>query len=393
VRDTSIRLAFVVSHPVQYYVPLYQRLAARRDVTIKVFYTWHDGSRSTEDPGFRQAFKWDLPLTGGYEHELVPNTAVHSGPGSFLGLQNPELVRRVVSWRPDAVHITGWAWLSHLIAIRRLQRRGIPVLFRGDSHLLDGISGIRWMLKRRVISRVYSWPAAFLSVGKANRAYYRALGVPDDKIWDCPHSIDVERFRAKGERLEQEALDWRHNLGIEAGTTVALFAGKFERKKRPLEFMRAVLAQDQSVVGVMVGSGELESEVQSIARSHHERFRILPFQNQSRMPVVYRLCDVFVLPSGYGETWGLAVNEAMACGRAVLVSNRVGCATDLVDQSAGAIFDACDPASLATALEALCADRGQLKRMGQAAQARSDSFGIPATERPLLECLVATCNR
>jgi hypothetical protein len=69
------------------------------------------------------------------------------------------------------------------------------------------------------------------------------------------------------------------------------------------------------------------------------RVLFLPFQNQSRMPIVYRLGDALVLPSGYGETWGLAVNEAQACGRPSLVSDCVGCARDIVREGEnGMIF-------------------------------------------------------
>jgi glycosyltransferase involved in cell wall biosynthesis len=77
-----------------------------------------------------------------------------------------------------------------------------------------------------------------------------------------------------------------------------------------------------------VGNGILESELKKYASKN---IVVLPFQNQSVMPIVYRLADIFVLPSkGPGETWGLAVNEAMACGKSVLVSDKVGCAVDLV---------------------------------------------------------------
>jgi glycosyltransferase involved in cell wall biosynthesis len=69
------------------------------------------------------------------------------------------------------------------------------------------------------------------------------------------------------------------------------------------------------------------------------RVLFLPFQNQSRMPIVYRLGDALVLPSGYGETWGLAVNEAQACGRPSLVSDCVGCAQDIIREGEnGAVF-------------------------------------------------------
>src|SRR5262249_38084538 len=147
----------------------------------------------------------------------------------------------------------------------------------------------------------------------------------------CPHSIDVERFAEPNEKLEANARAWREKLRVPEEAKVLLFAGKFEKKKRPVELMQSVRRIEESkIVLIMVGNGELESEVQKIVHSTRDGFRVLPFQNQSLMPVVYRLGDIFVLPSAHNETWGLALNEAIACGRHVLASDRVGGAIDLV---------------------------------------------------------------
>ncbi len=383
------RLAFVVSHPIQYYVPLYQRLAQRDDLEIRVFYTWHAGESAVHDRGFGAPVAWDLPLTSGYAYEAVPNRARDPGTHHFRGLQNPDLIARIRAWRPDFVHLTGWAWQSHLQAMRRLSRDGLPVLFRGDSHLLDSPhGGPRWWLKREILRRVFSWPAAFLVVGHANRAYFAAFGVAAEKLHRCPHSIDVGRFAEPAGELERQAAAWRGSLGVAEEATVLLFAGKFERKKQPLALMQAVqrLAKPE-VVLVLVGGGELDGEVRALAAAEPRRFQVLPFQNQSRMPTVYRLGDLFVLPSAFGETWGLAVNEALACGRPVLVSDRVGCAADVVDDGCGRVFALADPASLAAALGELTAYRTRLRAMRAAAAARSALFDIAVTEGVLLKSL------
>src|SRR5204862_7705354 len=123
------------------------------------------------------------------------------------------------------------------------------------------------------------------------------------------------------------------------------------------------------LVLLMVGDGELGGAVRRLAEQHPQRFRVLPFQNQSRMPVVYRLGDVLVLPSSFGETWGLAVNEAMACGRPALVSDRVGCAADLiVPGETGEQFRADDWSDCAAKMTSLISDRARLCSMGQAAR-------------------------
>lgn len=390
----AVRLAFVVSHPIQYYAPLYQRLARRGDVAIKVFYTWHAAEGAAPDHGFGQPIAWDIPLTEGYDHERVPNTSSDPGTHRFLGLANPELAARVLAWRPDAVHVTGWAWLSHLLLLRTLHRDSVPTLFRGDSHLLDGTGrGALGAARRALRRRVFRWPTVFLDVGEANRRYYEAHGVDGARLCRSPHSVDVARFAEPADRYAAEAREWRARLGIGGDRIVLLYAGKFEPRKQPLELMRAVRGlADRRILLIMAGAGELDAEVRALA-GDDDRFRLLPFQNQSRMPVVYRLADAFVLPSAYGETWGLGVNEAMACGRPVLVSDRVGCAADVVDDACGRVFRAGDPGALAAALAALAADPAQLARMGASAARRAWNFDIAVTEETLMACLARMLAR
>jgi glycosyltransferase involved in cell wall biosynthesis len=297
-------------------------------------------------------------------------------------------VKRVDAWRPDAVHITGWPWFSHFQALRAFGKRRIPVLFRGDSHLLDRQGGWRWPIKWLVLRWLYSNVSAFLVVGSANRRYYESFAVSPDRLFPCPHSIDVGRFAEPADEYEREARDWRDRLGILPDSLVLLFAGKFERKKRPVELMRAVQSLGRSdICLVMVGGGELEQQIKSLAAADQDRFRVLPFQNQTRMPVVYRLGDIFVLPSAYGETWGLAVNEAMASMRPVLVSDRVGCAADLVDESCGWVYSSDEPGSLERTLNAMSSKRDALPTMGKAASRRSHTADISCTEAAMLACL------
>jgi glycosyltransferase involved in cell wall biosynthesis len=279
--------------------------------------------------------------------------------------------------------------------MRAFHTLGKFVLFRGDSHLLDSAPrGVRWRLKRAVLKRVFSWPSGFLVVGTANRAYYESFDVTPERLISCTHSVDVARFAQPTDRYEEEAILLRRQLNISNDKRVLLFAGKFESKKRPVELMRAVQAIPASrFVLVMVGSGELGAEVNEIAAADPERFRVLPFQNQSRMPVVYRLGDLFILPSAFGETWGLAVNEAMACGRPVLVSDRVGCAIDVVDASCGRVFSWADSSSLQRALSDMSRDGVILSTMGRSAAKRAWSFDISRTEEELMNGVHEICDR
>jgi len=97
--------------------------------------------------------------------------------------------------------------------------------------------------------------------------------------------------------------------------------------------------------------------------------------------------DLFVLPSAFGETWGLAVNEAMACGRPVLLSDRVGCASDVVDARCGRVFPWADLEGMMRAAHELVSDRQRLREMGRAAAQRAWRFDTRETERSLMACL------
>lgn len=388
------RICFVVSHPIQYFVPLYRRLAARADIDIKVLYTWHAGGKPVEDRSFAQKIEWDLALTGGYESALVRNVSTNPGPYSFFGLRNPDLVEQVAAWQPDIVHISGWAWSSHLQLLRALHRRGMRTLFFGDSHLLDGnTAGPRWWLKAALLRRVYSWPTGILVAGTASRAYYRRFGVPPERLHRCPHAIDVGRFAAPQAQLEAEAARWRSELQIGPDRKVLLYAGKFEPKKRPVELMQAVARlPDPAIALILVGGGALQGEIGALAAAEPSRFRVLPFQNQSRMPIVYRLGDIFILPSAYGESWGLAVNEALACGTPVLVSDRVGCAADVVDATCGRVFGWNDWTAFETAAAQMLNDRAGLADMRRAASARATLFDVAVTESALLDAVTKVCG-
>lgn len=391
----KLRLAFVVTHPIQYYVPLYRRLSANPELEVRVFFTCHDGTRAVWDSGFRRPVAWDIPLLDGYESVAVLNKARHPSTDRFWGVRTPTLRDRVLSWRPDAVHLTGYKYAGHLRLLRSLHARQIPVLFRGDSHLLSPRPGWKSWFKRQLLPWIFSYPDAFLYVGQHNRAYYEAFGVPAAKLWFCPHSTEIERFAEPHEQLEEEAKRWRQELGLGPDQIVLLFAGKFESKKEPVALMKAVAScPEKRFVLVMLGDGALGDEVRTLAAENPQRFRVLPFQNQAKMPVAYRLGDLLVLPSSHDETWGLAVNESFACSRPALVSNQVGCAPELIRPGfTGDVFRSGDWANFRDKLAALISNRERLLWMRSNARAVSDEFSIAATEKALLSALGCVVRR
>lgn len=389
----SPRLAIVVSHPTQYYSPWFRWLARRAGLDLRVFYLWDFGVAPTHDPRFQTTVQWDVDLLSGYASEFVPNRAAHPGAESFLGFDNPDLTRRLAAWRPDAVLLFGYAWLSHLRVIAWARWHGVPLVFRGDSHLL-GRPSPGW-LRRAGLGFLFRQFRAVAAVGAANRRYFAAHGVPDRRIFPVPHAVDDALFNPADPAAVAAAAALRTRLGLSTGTRVVLFAGKFTPAKQPAELLEAFLAlapRDAAVV--FVGDGPERERLHRLAGgAPRGTVHFLPFANQSEMPARYLLADIFVLPSrGVYETWGLAVNEAMHMGVPCLVSDLVGCQQDLVtDGETGWVFRADDRAHLRAKLqEALAADRPAL-RPAIAARMRGYTYEAAAAGlRRVLDQLIPT---
>lgn len=362
-----MRLAVVISHPIQYYSPWFRFLAANGFDELRVFYLWDGGVTEQLDRGFGVTMKWDLPLLEGYEHEFVPNHSRHPGTSSWRGLDNPALLERLTAFQPDAILLFGYKFLSHCRLLFSKLACQVPLLFRGDSHRLLVENGLRAWLRRQWISFIYRRIDAFLYVGQANKSYFELHGTPNRRLFFSPHAVDNKRFLFQRESAKIEAALWKTSLGISPSQRVILFAGKFEQKKRPRDLVAAfVRAKLKDTTLLLVGNGEQEQILRQDAAGQ-SNIVFAPFQNQTQMPRTYAAGDVFVLPSfGRDETWGLAVNEAMCMNRPIIVSDHVGCAQDLVRPGRnGLVFSAGNVEALAALLREAFADSVQLEAWGE----------------------------
>lgn len=326
-----MRLAIVTTHPIQYNAPWFRLLAQQKGIEVKVFYTWEASATAAKyDPGFGKVIAWDIPLLDGYEHTFVKNVSAQQGSHHYKGIDNPTLNKEIAFWGAQAVLVFGWAYKSHLACIRHFKNK-IPVIFRGDSTLLDEMGGIKQLARRVLLKYVYSFIDHALYVGQNNKRYFLAHGLKERQLVFAPHAIDNERFAADDFVRENEAKQWKGAIGIPENCFTVLFAGKLEAKKNPGYILKlATKLSDPDFRFIIVGNGEQELILKQAAEND-TRIRFIDFQNQQKMPVVYRLGEVFILPSyGPGETWGLAINEAMACGRPVIASTKTGGAIDMV---------------------------------------------------------------
>lgn len=382
-----MRLAIVTTHPIQYNAPWFRLLAQQSDIEVKVFYTWEASENVAKyDPGFGKVIAWDIPLLEGYEYTFVRNIASDQGSHRYKGIDNPTLNKEIDAWGAQAILVFGWAYKSHLGCIRHFKNK-IPVLFRGDSTLLDETGGIKQIIRRVLLRYVYSFIDYALYVGQNNKNYYLKHGINERQLVFVPHAIDNDRFAADENTFHEEAKRWKATIGIPENCFTILFAGKLEAKKNPEYLLKlAKRLKDPDFRFVIVGNGEQEPMLKKAAENDNRIF-FLDFQNQKKMPIIYRVGDVFVLPSkGPGETWGLAINEAMACGRPVITSTKTGGAIDMVADN-GIILDPDDIDTAEKYIRHLKSDQSYYRQQSGNAKSKVSAYSYKKVVETITELL------
>jgi glycosyltransferase involved in cell wall biosynthesis len=373
------RIAVVTTHPIQYQAPWFRALAARDEVELKVFFCHEATAEEQASAGFGVKFDWDVPLLEGYDYSFLKNVAARPTIGNFNGLDTPEIADIIKRERYDAVIVNGWHFKSAWQAFRACWREGTPVMARGDSTLYN---------QRDALKRILKWPYyrwfipkldACLAVGTWSRNYYLHYGARPDRIFIVPHVIDDKFFARESVRLEGERAVIRAGWELDRECTVFLFAGKFIAVKRPMDFVRAVeqaAALGARVAGLMAGDGPLRADCEEYARSRGVPIRFAGFLNQSEIARAYVASDALVLASA-SETWGLVVNEAMACGRPCLVSDMVGCGPDMILKGeTGDIFKTGEVDELAQLMSDYSLKGARLQAMGERAREMAASYSV-----------------
>jgi glycosyltransferase involved in cell wall biosynthesis len=351
-----MRLGILATHPIQNHAPIFRELARKCDLTV--YFAHRQTPEGHAEAGFGVPFEWDVDLLSGYDTVFLQNRSRRPATNRFLGCDTPVIEEAIGSGRFDAFMVTGWAVKSYWQAIRTCRRRGLPVLIRGDSQLAERRPLAVRLAKELIYPRLLRSFDGFCYVGRRNHDYLRHYGLPEDRLFFSPHCIDNDSFavRAESERRPRDG----------TAAKSVLFAGKLVERKRPRDIIRALAlaaTQGYRAQAVFVGAGELEESLRREASRSGVAATFHGFQNQSRMPSIYAASDLLVLPSDHQETWGLVVNEAMACGIPAVVSDAVGCGPDLIEPGCtGAVYPLSDIAALAEAIRSTLALEPSLLR-------------------------------
>jgi glycosyltransferase involved in cell wall biosynthesis len=367
VSGKKVRVAHLISHPVQYLVPVYREISKDPDIDFTVYFFSDKSIGKHFDAAFGREFEWSTPLLGGYKYRFLPSSK-GKPTGRTFESPNWDLLAEVVRQHYDVIWINSYMGTNALLARVAAFFLGIPVFFRDDTNFLTPRPRWKRILKS-IFLRTFLRGAWALYVGEESRRYWRFYGIPAQRLFFSPHCVDNDFWSSKARELAPRRSEIRHFYRIDGDSPVILFCGKFIPKKQPLMLLSAFAKVREKLPCwlMLVGDGALRVELERKISESGIGNTILPgFLNQDELPFAYTAADIFILPSGFNETWGLVVNEAMNFSLPIVVSEQVGCGKDLVKEGwNGFTFDHADEAQLVDRLTQLVQNAAMREEFGK----------------------------
>lgn len=333
--------------------------------------------------GTDRTYAWDRVEDPGVcpTHLLFPDQRYEDIAPADLDRRMEECLDTI---RPCAVALPGWVFPEALAGLDWCERTRTPAVLMSESSRHDHMRlWLREWVKRNRVRRFRS----ALVGGRWHVDYARQLGVPRAAIFTGYDAVDNDYFRAGADQARAEAESLRRRLRLP--DRYVLSSSRFVRVKnldgllKGYARYRAATPEPRDLV--ICGDGEERDYLHRLARElgvggtvHWPGFVQYP-----ELPAFYALADAFILASTT-EPWGLVVNEAMASGLPVLVSNRCGCSPDLVREGENGFTFAPDPENIARALGRL-PDRAGCEAMGLRSRAMVEDFSPENFGRNLLE--------
>ena len=366
--DNRLRLMFVLTHPIQYYVKWCQCLAADPRLDFEVFYAYRQDT--TFDPGFKRTYKWDIDLYSGYQSHTGPAvTPLKSKLGWWL-LLFPRPLLEV--FRHDCVLMLGFTNLTGMLILLLKPFHRTRIVLRQDSANY-GIrtQGVLAWGKRTVYRLLMRSVDTLLTQGVQNSNYFEYYGLPKSRHVLAPVIVDEELYKlpSPGER---EQLRAQHHLAPEQ--VVFIVSGKFERRKRVDFAIRAFskhACRKENTLLWLVGSGEMDEELRALVTELGIESRVVfhGFVLQRQMAELYKTADCLVHVARF-DPWPLCVMEATQCGLALVLSSSVGSTDDIVQQGVtGFRFEENAEGELVDYLDLLSADRPLISKTAGACRA------------------------
>ena len=321
-----MKIIFLNSHPISYFSDMYRFLNNRLE--FEVWYCSKYGLNSHFDKEFNST-RQIKGLLNGFSYKFLKNLHFNSsGIEKLFDTINPLIFLNLISaGRGNLIICHGWSRLTMIITILFANFFGLKVGLRSETPIIHqkNYSGIKKVIRRNILKFLFNRIDYFFYIGTNNKKFYQSMGVSKNKLIFLPYSVNPlnKKFLKKNKR-----------------TNHIVFSGKLIEKKRPQDLLDAFInLNNKNTKLLFAGSGNLESMLRKKVNKLNlkQRVKFLGLLNKDELNELYKNSDILVLPSGYGETWGLVINEALEFGMPIVVSDMVGSAVDLCNNN-GYIF-------------------------------------------------------
>lgn len=388
--ERRLRVAVLSELPTPYRWPLFERVAAEPSLDVSVFfYARNEADRD-----------WTVAVDGAGRPavDFLPGRALHvRGKRSLFFHWNPAILDRLRKGRFDVAVIPGWSMPTSVAAAVACKARRIPYVIFSETH--DRSPRPAWlrMGKRVALRPLIAGASAWLATGTLSEDFFAAHGADRARIFRFANTPDVDAVRAAADAARSRRPEIRASLGVPADAVMSLFVARLIGAKDPATLLGAQAILEAKVDApwlVLVGDGPESKSLRDLAAVRRLRRVVFAGTRQpSELPEVYAAADLFVLPSRH-EPWGVVVNEAMASGLPVILSDRVGAAADLLVEGVnGRGFPAGDAKALAGAIASLSADAALRRRMGEESRRIVAGWGYEPSVRGFVQAVTTAAER
>ena len=363
-----------------YRIPVFNALAGRAGVDLHVIFL------AETDHALRQWHIYTDEIR--FSYEVLPSWRLRAGKRSFL--VNRGLWSALDAANSQTILCGGYNYPASWEALWWARRHKVRFVLWTESNQRDKRSGgatLEW-LKRYYVSSCN----AFVVPGKSSFAYLRTLGASEQAIFTAPNAVDNTFFATQAEKVKCQPAAFREKFGLPR--RFLLFVGRLVPEKGVFDLMQAYAKLEsvvRSEVGlVFAGDGASKEALSERAKLIEPGMIFFPgFAQREDLAGFYALAEAFILPT-HSDPWGLVVNEAMACGLPIVVTNVAGCASDLVEDGwNGYVVPPADPSRLSATIRSLLCQPERTQQMRARSSERIQAYSPQACAHGMAAAVLA----
>lgn len=368
------RLAVLMIHPIHYFVDLYKEVSRNNQVDLTVYFCSDKSLRPIYDSTCDKTIQWyDASIIKELPHKFLSNYSWKKSIGGFWDVINPHIILELLRNHYDAIEVQGYTHCSAWLAIFGAWITRTPLILKGDAYLLNKRSRFILFLKNIILRFLFRRADAFLGHCSTNSEYYKHYGVPDEKIFFVPYTINNDFFQKKARMLLPQKNSLRKQYGLNSNIFTILSTSKLIPRKRVMDLIKAfALLQGKGIKAqlALVGDGSLKTSLeQYIADNNIPNVHFFGFIPQDAISDFYAMADTHIMTSCYDQ-WGYVTNEAMNFALPVITTDMVGTSYDIVKHGInGFVYKTGDAEQLAQYIQKLSENTALRQKMGEGALA------------------------